>query len=58
MAWHGAYAILKASINASAEELHDCIYCRRTLPAQTFTREHVLSRAFGTFADAPVLRGS
>lgn len=39
----------------SAESFHECIYCRRPLPAQEFTREHVLSRAFGSFADAPVL---
>jgi hypothetical protein len=35
--------------------LYDCIYCRRSLASQDFTREHVLSRAFGTFTDAPVL---
>lgn len=39
----------------SADSFHECIYCRRPLPAQEFTREHVLSRAFGSFADAPVL---
>lgn len=35
--------------------MHECIYCRSFLAAQEFTREHVLSRAFGTFVDAPVL---
>jgi len=29
--------------------LYDCIYCRRSPASQDFTREHVLSRAFGTF---------
>jgi hypothetical protein len=35
--------------------VHQCIYCSRFLAARHFTREHVLSRAFGTFAGAPVL---
>ncbi len=35
--------------------MHECIYCRRSLAAQEFTREHVLSCAFGTFSDAPVI---
>jgi hypothetical protein len=39
----------------STDRLHECIYCQRSLAAKDFTREHVLSRAFGTFADAPVL---
>jgi hypothetical protein len=38
--------------------LYECIYCRRSRASQTFTREHVLSRAFGTFTDAPVLHHS
>src|SRR4051794_7877167 len=38
-----------------ADQMRTCIYCRRALPASAFSREHVLSRAFGTFRDAPVL---
>jgi hypothetical protein len=38
--------------------VHECIYCRRSLAEQEFTREHVLSRAFGTFFDAPVLQST
>ena len=34
---------------------YNCIYCRRRLPKQEFNREHVLSTAFGGFANAPVL---
>ena len=37
------------------ETLHHCIYCKRQLARASFSREHVLSRAFGTFKDAPVL---
>src|ERR1035437_7735637 len=33
-----------------------CIYCLRNLGAGAFNTEHVLSTAFGTFLDAPVLR--
>lgn len=29
----------------------ECIYCRRILPVKTFTREHVLPQAFGTFTN-------
>jgi hypothetical protein len=40
----------------TTDALYGCIYCRRSLPSRKFTREHVLSRAFGTFADAPTLQ--
>jgi hypothetical protein len=36
-------------------DMHTCIYCRRCLAHWAFSREHVLSRAFGTFKNAPVL---
>jgi len=42
-------------VNVGTDTVHECIYCRRSLAAQEFTREHVLSRAFGPFADAPTL---
>ena len=42
----------------TANSVCECIYCRRQLPLADFTREHVLSRAFGRFADAPVLHNS
>ena len=35
--------------------MYQCIYCLRRLPDRDFNREHVLSKAFGTFKDAPVL---
>lgn len=38
-----------------ADQMRTCIYCRRVLLASAFSREHVLSRAFGTFRNAPVL---
>jgi hypothetical protein len=36
--------------------MQKCIYCLRCLSASAFNTEHVLSRAFGKFKDAPVLR--
>jgi hypothetical protein len=42
-------------VDVDKVDVHECIYCRRSLEAQQFTREHVLSRAFGTFTDAPTL---
>jgi hypothetical protein len=41
-----------------ARSVSECIYCQRQLPLADFTREHVLSRAFGRFIDAPVLHNS
>lgn len=35
-----------------------CIYCCRVLPKASFTREHVLSEAFGKFKQTPVLHHS
>ncbi len=34
---------------------YQCIYCLRTLPKQSFNREHVLSDAFGRYTNALVL---
>ena len=45
-------------VTVRADILFECIYCRHELPPSGFTREHVLSRAFGTFADAPVLHNA
>jgi len=42
-------------VNVGPNAVHECIYCRRSFVEREFTREHVLSRAFGTFADAPTL---
>jgi len=38
--------------------MHECIYCRRSLATQEFNREHVLSEAFGTFREMPVLHNT
>lgn len=35
--------------------IHTCIYCLRQLPVDQFDREHVLSQAFGSYEQAPVL---
>jgi len=45
-------------VNVTTDALHGCIYCCRSLPSRAFTQEHVLSRAFGTFADAPTLQNT
>jgi len=45
----------REDIETVADQKRTCIYCRRALPASAFSREHVLSRAFGTFKGAPVL---
>jgi hypothetical protein len=45
----------KRSRRVASEGQYVCIYCLRRLSAQEFTREHVLSKAFGAFRRAPVL---
>lgn len=42
----------------SVQKSATCIYCRRVLPKTSFTREHVLSEAFGKFKQTPVLHHS
>src|ERR1041385_562230 len=42
----------------SGQESAMCIYCRHKLPKTAFTREHVLSEAFGKFKQTPVLHHS